>query len=59
MELRVEAEQIEAAVQRVFDENGIRFAPRRVIVEVSTPALATAAAGRPDRAASSATEPGG
>lgn len=31
-------------IQRAFEENGIRFAPKRVIVESATPALAVAGA---------------
>jgi len=31
-------------IQKAFEENGIRFAPKRVIVEAATPALATAGA---------------
>ena len=31
-------------IQRVFEEKGIHFAPRRVVVEATTPAEATKAA---------------
>ncbi|MDX1431688.1 MAG: mechanosensitive ion channel family protein [Gammaproteobacteria bacterium] len=36
-------------IQKAFDEAGIHFAPRRVIVEAPTPALAQAAAGAIDQ----------
>jgi small-conductance mechanosensitive channel len=37
-------------IQRAFEEQGIQFAPRRVLVEAVTPELATAAAGSLDSA---------